>query len=186
MWEGSVPSHFFLNDVIQIDRPTDEISQRALSLFATKAMQTIGLKGELSVRITSNRQMQELNRRFRRKDKSTDVLSFPASVAGTVGDIAISKDIAAANAKKLGHPLTTELKVLILHGLLHLAGYDHEGDDGEMTARESQLRKDMGLPLGLIERTNGSSRPIEERVPRFARDDKPKKRVGKKRGGRRA
>ena len=189
--------------MIQIDRPTDEISQRALSLFAGKAMRAIGLKGELSVRITSNRQIQALNRRFRRKDKPTDVLSFPTSMAGTVGDIAVSRDIAAANAEKLGHPLTTELKVLILHGLLHLAGHDHESDNGEMTARESRLRKKLGLPSGLIERTEGSSQSVQEQVPRCARDDKTKgrsrstnsgapsyrtrsgDRVGSTRGGRR-
>ena len=71
-------------------------------------------------------------------------------------------DIAAGNAENLGTPLTTELKILILHGLLHLAGYDHESDDGEMTARESQLRRELGLPLGLIERTNATSSPDNE------------------------
>ena len=98
-----------------------------------------------------------------------------------IGDIAISRDIASANAKKLGHPLTTELKVLILHGLLHLAGYDHEADRGEMTARESELRGALGLPLGLIERTEGSLRlgrglspGAGEQIPRSARDDKHK------------
>jgi probable rRNA maturation factor len=200
-----------LNDVIQIDRPTDEVSQRALAVFAAKAMRTIGMKGELSVRITSNREIQKLNRRFRRKDKPTDVLSFPAALNGTVGDIAISRDIAAASANRLGHPLATELKVLILHGLLHLAGYDHESDNGEMTAQESQLRLKLGLPVGLIERTNGSPARPQEQIPRSARDDKSKKlgsndsgapslrlcsgqalsarsggRVGSKRGGHRA
>ncbi len=80
------------------------------------------------------------------------MLSFP-SLAGPGGDIAIAREIAAANARILGHSLTTELKILILHGLLHLAGYDHESDNGEMTARESQLRQELGLPFGLIERT---------------------------------
>jgi probable rRNA maturation factor len=145
--------------VIQIDKPTDEISQRALTLFANKAMRALHLKGELSVRITSNPQIQQFNRRFRHKDKPTDVLSFPASIPESAGDIAISREIAAANARKLGHTLTTELKVLILHGLLHLAGYDHESDNGEMTTRESKLRRQLGLPLGLIERTTQNVAP---------------------------
>jgi probable rRNA maturation factor len=109
----------------------------------------------LSVRITSTRELQELNRRFRGKNKPTDVLSFP-SLAGEGGDIAIAREIAASNAAVLGHSVTTEVKILILHGLLHLAGFDHESDNGEMTARESQLRRELGLPLGLIERTHSS------------------------------
>lgn len=179
-----MPSHSSLNDVIQIDRPSDEISQRALTLFVGRAMRSLALEGELSVRITSNRRIQELNRRYRRKDKPTDVLSFPASVPGTVGDIAISKDIAAANAKRLGHPLNTELKVLILHGLLHLAGYDHESDQGEMTARESRLRRELRLPLGLIERSGAGEQAAKKHALRSARDAKPG--TGKKRGGSRA
>jgi probable rRNA maturation factor len=172
-----------LSDVIQIDQPAEDISQRALTLFASRAMRAIGLTGELSVRITSNRQIQALNRRFCHKDKATDVLSFPSAVPGSAGDIAISKDIAARNARSLGHPFATELKVLMLHGMLHLAGYDHESDSGEMTARESQLRKQLGLPVGLIERTSGSFRRPKEQIPRSARDDKAR---GMKRGGRRA
>jgi len=155
-WEGLSPSHLFLSEVTDIERRSGKISQRELSLFAAKARRAIGLGGELSVRITSSRELQELNRRFRRKNKPTDVLSFP-SMAGAGGDIAISQDIAASNAVALGHSLTTELKILILHGLLHLAGFDHESDKGEMTARESQLRQELGLPFGLIERTEGST-----------------------------
>jgi probable rRNA maturation factor len=141
--------------VTEIERRSKEISRRELSLFTAKARRAIGLDGELSVRITSARELQELNRRFRRKNKPTDVLSFPSAV-GAGGDIAIAREIAAANAATLGHSVTTELKILILHGLLHLAGFDHESDNGEMTARESELRQEFGLPFGLIERTNKS------------------------------
>lgn len=144
----------------EIERTSEKISQRELGLFTAKARQSVGLRGELSVRITSSRELQELNRRFRHKNKPTDVLSFP-SLAGAGGDIAISRQIAASNAGALGHSLATELKILILHGLLHLAGFDHESDNGEMTTRESQLRRELGLPFGLIERTNG-----ERQVPR--------------------
>ncbi len=157
---GPTPSHLFLNDVTTSERPSEKISQRELSRFTARARRTVGLRDEVSVRITSSRELQELNRRFRRKNKPTDVLSFP-SLMGSGGDIAISQEIAADNARALNHSLTTELKILILHGLLHLAGYDHESDNGKMTARESQLRKELGLPLGLIERTEaGAGRSI--------------------------
>ena len=99
--------------------------------------------------------MQALNRRFRRKNKPTDVLSFPSATPGVAGDIAISLEIAAENAVELGHPLATEVKILILHGMLHLAGYDHEIDDGEMHKREAALRQKLKLPVGLIERMQG-------------------------------
>ena len=103
--------------------------------------------------------MQVLNRQFRGKDAPTDVLSFPAlaEVARDfAGDIVISGDIAAANAKKLQHPVKQELKVLILHGVLHLAGHDHENDGGEMARLELRLRKQLNLQDGLIERATRS------------------------------
>lgn len=99
--------------------------------------------------------MRTLNRTFRKINKPTDVLSFPSVTPGVAGDIAISLEIAAENAAELGHPLATEVKVLILHGMLHLAGYDHEIDDGEMHEREAALRKKLKLPVGLIERIHG-------------------------------
>ena len=101
--------------------------------------------------------MQALNRRFRKKNKATDVLSFPSQAPGVAGDIAISLEIAAANAAELGHDLATEVKILILHGLLHLAGFDHEIDGGEMLAREVSLRRELKLPVGLIERRQQAS-----------------------------
>lgn len=178
-----------LTDVSEIGRTSEKLSQRELSLFTTKARRAIGLEGELSVRITSSRELRELNRRFRHKNKPTDVLSFPSAI-GRGGDIAIAREIAASNAATLGHSLTTELKILILHGLLHLAGFDHESDNGEMTARESQLRQELGLPFGLIERTEKLQVPG---VHASLRDDKDKSAVSaplklrpSRRGGRRA
>jgi len=170
-WGGPVPSPLLLIDVNDSGPSSEEISHRELSLFTHRARRAVGLRGELSVRITSAREVQQLNRRFRHKNKPTDVLSFP-SLATEGGDIAIARQIAAENARALGHSLNTELKILILHGLLHLAGFDHESDNGEMTALESQLRKQLGLPFGLIERTerSGAQRGSTER----------------KRGGRRA
>jgi probable rRNA maturation factor len=148
--------------VIILEQENADIHERALTLFASKAKRAVGVRGELSVRITSSAEMRELNRRFRRKNKPTDVLSFPADTPKLAGDIAISAEIAAANAEELGHSVDTELKILILHGLLHLVGYDHETDDGEMQAKESKLRQQLKLPVGLIERTNGQ-RPSRRR-----------------------
>jgi probable rRNA maturation factor len=115
--------------------------------------------------------MQRLNLQFRRKDKPTDVLSFPAAqppeagdqrqrpeghpLAHTrcqAGDIAISIQTARAQAAEIGHDLLTEVKVLILHGMLHLAGHDHEIDRGQMSRLEQKLRTELNLPAGLIER----------------------------------
>jgi probable rRNA maturation factor len=150
--------------VIILEHDTKGIHQRALTLFASKASRAVGIEGELSIRITSDSEMRELNRRFRKKDKPTDVISFPSDVPKVAGDIAISADIAAENAKQLGHPVDTELKILILHGLLHLAGYDHESDEGEMLAQETRLRQRLNLPTGLIERTNGHSPAAKRRT----------------------
>ena len=147
-----------------LGRQSQETSARALSLFATKAQHALEIAGEVNVYVTSNREMQDLNRRYRRKNKATDVLSFPSRVPGVAGDIAISLEIAAASAADLGHSLATEVKVLILHGLLHLAGYDHESDDGEMLARETTLRQELKLPVGLTERAQTAASKAAETV----------------------
>lgn len=137
--------------------PGLRISISALERFLQTAQRNVGLEGEVNVLLTSNRQMRSLNRKFRGKDKPTDVLSFPASSANSrakpAGDIAISLEIARENARTLGHSLETELKILFLHGLLHLAGHDHESDDGEMASFERELRAKLKLPMGLIART---------------------------------
>lgn len=133
--------------------PTTNTSAEALSRFATRVQKALRIRGEVNICITSNREMQALNRRFRNKNTATDVLSFRSSAPGVAGDIAISLQIAAAHADDLGHSLADEVKILILHGMLHLAGFDHENDDGEMHIRESVLRAKFGLPVGLIERS---------------------------------
>jgi len=134
-----------------------------LKRFLRAAQRAIGMSGEVNVLITSSGEMRRLNREFRGKDKPTDVLSFPAAQNGKIklaGDIAISREIARSNARALGHSLETELKVLLLHGLLHLAGHDHESDNGKMAAVEQELRTKLNLPTGLIERTNHSSASV--------------------------
>ena len=101
--------------------------------------------------------MQELNRRFRQQEQADRRAVVPVADGRRGGDIAISREIAASQCRRnSGTHSQTELKILILHGLLHLAGYDHETDDGEMTAREAQLRQQLGLPFGLIERTDSA------------------------------
>jgi probable rRNA maturation factor len=126
-----------------------EVSPKALERFVAVACREARLRGEVNVLLTGDRKMRELNRRFRRKDKTTDVLSFP-SLDG--GDIAISVPLAKQNARALGHGLGDELKILILHGALHLKGHDHESDDGKMARLERRLRKKLDVPMSLIER----------------------------------
>ncbi|MFZ0311399.1 MAG: rRNA maturation RNase YbeY [Candidatus Korobacteraceae bacterium] len=145
--------------MVILEHDEEGIRERSLTLFAARAQRAVKLRGEVNIRITSSREMRELNRRFRSKNQPTDVLSFPSGIPKLAGDIAISAEIAAANAAGLGHSTETELKVLILHGLLHLAGYDHEADDGEMGAREGKLREALKLPIGLIERMRTHHHP---------------------------
>jgi probable rRNA maturation factor len=132
-----------------------DLSELALSRFIMRARRAAGLKGLVNVLITSSAEMKSLNRRFRGKDKPTDVLSFAAEQGEAkqiAGEIAISLEIAAQSARALGHSTAQEVKILVLHGVLHLRGYDHECDNGQMARREKQLRARLRLPLGLIER----------------------------------
>jgi probable rRNA maturation factor len=122
-------------------------------------------RGGVSVAIVSDRLMRSLNQQYRRIDRATDVLSFPAtgsSPGGSserkprrssfLGDIVIARGLARRQAREAGHSELTELKVLALHGLLHLLGYDHERDSGGMRRAERRLRRKGGLREGLIER----------------------------------
>jgi probable rRNA maturation factor len=139
-------------------------TQAALARFAAKARKAVGLRGEVNVLVTSSEELRELNRRFRKKDKATDVLSFPSAMDGFGGDIAVSADIARENGESMGHGLGMELKILILHGILHLAGFDHENDQGEMARKEVRLRSQLGLNTGLIERTQNMPAATSKRV----------------------
>lgn len=153
--------------MIQIENQVEGLSEGRLRRFLAKARRAVGLNGEISVLLTSDSAMRQLNRSFRGKDKPTDVLSFPAvdAVATKLaGDLAISVDIASANAAELGHSLEDEVRVLILHGLLHLAGYDHESDNGQMARKESHLRAELGLPFNLIARTEAD--PVRRKKPK--------------------
>jgi probable rRNA maturation factor len=109
--------------------------------------------------ITTDAQLHRLNRTFRRKDYATDVLSFPADSQiglpdGYLGDVAISWQRAREQAREFGHPIETEIQLLMLHGVLHLSGMDHETDGGRMSRAETRWRRALGLPAGLIERVS--------------------------------
>ncbi len=128
-------------------------------------------RGEVSVALVSNDRVRALNRKYRRRDYPTDVLSFatagpgrfpdpdPRTAGAHLGDIVIAKGVARQQARKAGHSELTELRVLALHGLLHLLGYDHERDHGAMARLERTLRRKGGLRESLIER----ERPAVER-----------------------
>ena len=110
-------------------------------------------RGEVAIAIVSDARMRALNRSYRKKDYVTDVLSFEGD--GTaLGDLVIAKGVAARQARAVGHSLQTEMRVLALHGLLHLLGYDHDhpDDQARMSRMESRLRRKGGLKAGLIGR----------------------------------
>jgi probable rRNA maturation factor len=149
------------------------------------AQAAVGLEGEVDVLLAGDRTLRRLNRGYRGKDKATDVLSFPAAaeLAGDHGgDLAISLDTAKRQAEEHGHSLRDEVRVLLLHGLLHLSGMDHETDRGEMAERESELRAKLRLPNGLIARVEGQATAkarANTGILRFAQDDGEKRATAK-------
>lgn len=147
---GALPICFRL--VIILETTLQGVSAAGLARFARRAQQLVGCRGQVNVLIAGDRRLQALNRAFREKDKPTDVLSFPGEQEG--GDIAISADLARRNARVYGHSTLNELRILILHGMLHLAGHDHERDGGRMARLESRLRSQLRLPASLIERAS--------------------------------
>jgi len=153
--------------VVILQKKVAGLSEKALARFVWRARRAAGLMGAVNVLVTSSAAVRSLNREFRGQNKATDVLSFPsllpASVRGRrrpapAGDIAISADIAAQNAVRLGHRADQEVKILALHGILHLAGFDHERDNGRMARQEVKLRQILKLPVALIERTQAAER----------------------------
>jgi probable rRNA maturation factor len=131
------------------------LARRPLKEFA-RALQVEVTGGRtFDVLITGDAELERLNREFRSKRYPTDVLSFPAAdAADFLGEIAISEARAAAQAEELGHSKECEIRILMLHGVLHLAGMDHETDQGEMARAERRWRKHFGLAAGLIERAS--------------------------------
>lgn len=156
--------------------PSRAVRRRDLRLFFADLVERVAKGREVTCLVTSDTELRRMNREFRGKDYATDVLSFPAegrsltgrgSVAtrnherqrvanGTLGEIAISYERAAEQAAELGHSVDEELRILMLHGVLHLTGLDHETDAGEMARVETRWRKRFGLPAGLIERSTAA------------------------------
>jgi probable rRNA maturation factor len=142
------------------------LSPSGLERFLLAAQRAAGLQGEVEVLLADDATLKRLNKTFRGKNKATDVLSFPAGATMVffgepdgpelAGDLAISLETAARQAEQYGHTLRDEVRVLLLHGVLHLAGFDHEVDSGEMAAREADLQRRLGISSGLIARTSES------------------------------
>jgi probable rRNA maturation factor len=139
----------------------NSVPTRGLSTWLRRAAPARA-RGDVTIALVSDARMRTLNRSYRNKDYATDVLSFPATplehdvsagAGGYLGDIVIATGVARRQADEVGHTIGTELRVLALHGLLHLLGYDHERDHGQMARAEARLRKKAGLKQGLLSRT---------------------------------
>ena len=123
-----------------------KIDTKAWETFAARAVTAVGnAESSATIAFVSDKTIRQLNRQFRGIDKATDVLSFPADDETNLGDVAISVDTAAAQAKENGLTFEEEVAQLILHGLLHLSGYDHETDNGEMNRLELRLRRKLRI-----------------------------------------
>ena len=179
------------------------LSASGLARFLNRARAAVGIEGEVHVLLAGDAHLRRLNKSFRGKNEATDVLSFPAADAedgngsGVAGDLAISLETAARQAAQFGHSLRDEVRVLLLHGVLHLAGFDHEADAGEMAAREAELRRELGVETSLIARVSGSAKKYKNKQKRnagilrsaqndkqkiFAQDDNRKGLAGKRKG----
>lgn len=135
--------------------PTPGLVRGLARAFAQRLAAEVTGERPFTALVTRDAEMQRLNRDFRGKDCSTDVLSFPSGeTAGFLGDIAISFQQARRQAGEYGHSVTEEIQILMLHGVLHLLGMDHEKDRGQMARAESRWRARLGLPQGLIQRVS--------------------------------
>ena len=128
------------------------VALHPLQQFYERVRRELGFApGSVTVQLMSDQSMARLNRKFRQKRGPTDVLSFPANggrparKAQYIGDIAISPETARRNARDFSSSLPAELRILVLHGMIHLAGFDHETDHGEMDRLERRLRKRLGV-----------------------------------------
>ncbi|HXA52492.1 MAG TPA: rRNA maturation RNase YbeY [Candidatus Acidoferrum sp.] len=131
-----------------------DVRPRAIQSFARKLEREVVKGRPFDTLITGDAELQRLNRQYRGKDYATDVLSFPDETTARLGDLAISAGRARAQARDFGHSTETEIRILMLHGVLHLAGMDHESDSGAMARAEKRWRARLGLPNGLIERVS--------------------------------
>jgi len=132
---------------------TPGLSRLDLRAFAERISKEVADGRGFCCLITTDREVRRLNREFRKKDYPTDVLSFPACEGdGSLGEIAVSFPTAQRQAAEYGIRVVDEIEILMLHGVLHLLGMDHEKDRGRMARAESKWRAALGLPCGLIER----------------------------------
>ena len=135
---------------------TPGVSRRALAGFAARLVSDVAGGRAFTCLLTTDRELRRLNREFRKQDHATDVLSFPSGAGNdSLGDIAISYSRAKRQAAEFGHSVQGEIEILMLHGVLHLLGMDHETDRGQMARIENRWRAALGLPCGLIARVTG-------------------------------
>ena len=133
-------------------RASSRLNRRSVTRFARELEAQVARGRTFDCLVTGDAELRRLNREFRGKDYATDVLSFPIAGGAGLGDIAISLGRARAQAREFGHTVEDEIRILMLHGVLHLMGMDHESDDGRMARAERKWRKHFALPDGLIER----------------------------------
>jgi len=141
--------------MIQLENQTDF----SVDLKRLEAIARSMIDRELELLLCDDDAIQELNRQYRAIDRPTDVLSFPLEGElphQPLGTLVVSVDRVRAKAAELGHGEMEELALLFIHGLLHLLGYDHETDEGEMRRKEAELIREFGLPESLIVRTEGA------------------------------
>jgi probable rRNA maturation factor len=144
------------DDIPLLFRTARRVRRGDLRQFLVEITRRVTRGRLIACLITDDAEIRRLNKKFRGQNSATDVLSFAAGGdPGVSGDLAISVDRAKAQAAEHGHSLEDELRILMLHGALHLAGLDHETDAGKMAKAEARWRKRLGLPAGLIERTHG-------------------------------
>lgn len=131
---------------VDITGSVPRFPKRDIATFARRVMRRLEVSADdVAIAFVDDAAMRRLNREFRHKDKTTDVLTFPGDEPTHLGDIVISLDQARRQARDEKHSLATEVRYLILHGILHSLGYDHETDDGEMNALELKVRAKVGL-----------------------------------------
>jgi probable rRNA maturation factor len=131
---------------VDVSGSVPRFPRREIANFARRVLRFLDVEADdLAIAFVDDPSMREMNRKFRRKDKTTDVLTFPGEDASHLGDIVISLDQARRQAAEERHSLPTEVRYLIVHGILHSLGYDHETDGGEMNALELQVRAAVGL-----------------------------------------
>ena len=143
----------FPDALVAFVRTPADLDRGRLENFARTLWRRVARGKTFACRITGDAELRRLNQAYLGHDYATDVLSFPCHDADFLGDLAISRQRAAAQARHFGHDVHQEIEVLMLHGLLHLLGHDHETDNGRMARAETRWRRQLSLPGGLIERT---------------------------------